>query len=441
MLSLCTHPIRNRLGGEMGGSISGMKGENEKEKRQYKRPLTAKFVRSVRATGKYYDGPGRGLYLRVTSTGYKYWETRLTVNGRRRTRGLGPYPALSLKEAREQAQELRIRVRKGENPFVGRGVGDLTFAEAAALAIADRQSQWSNLDERKRKWLRMFERYVYPKIGHCPVSAITPHDVIDVLRGAEKSFRRSLPTVHQRMGVVFKWSKTNGHCTDNPVADVVLKDVFGAAPSTRHHLALPHAQVAAAMTLVRESEAWLGTRLLFQFLVLTAVRTNEARGAMWSEIDFESSRWTVPAARMKLRSEHSVPLSTAALSVLREARDAEPLCAARERNGLPEVIFPSQNGRLLYHNALSKLVKSLGITAVPHGFRSSFRDWCGETGVEFVVAEKCLAHEVGNDVVTAYSRSDLYTRRIPVMEDWGRYVLPGSVGEDGHGTTSGTGSL
>ena len=128
-----------------------MKGENEKQKRQYKRPLTAKFVQSVRTMGKYYDGPGRGLYLRVTPTGCKYWETRLTVNGRRRTRGLGPYAALSLEEAREQAQELRIRVRKGEDPFVGRGVRDLTFAAAAACVIADRQSQWSNLDEMKRE--------------------------------------------------------------------------------------------------------------------------------------------------------------------------------------------------------------------------------------------------------------------------------------------------
>ncbi len=405
-----------------------MKGENEKQKRQYKRPLTAKFVQSVRAAGKYYDGPGRGLYLRVTPTGYKYWETRLTVNGRRRTRGLGPYPALSLKEAREQAQELRIQVRKGEDPFVGKGARELTFAEAAACAIADRQSQWSNQDEMKRKWLGVFERYVYPKIGHCPVSAITPHDVVDVLRGVEKSFRRSLPVVHQRMGVVFKWSRTNGHYTDNPVASIVLKDVFGAAPSSRHHRALPHAQVAGAMALVRESEAWFGIRLLFLFVVLTAVRTNEARGTLWSEIDFEAARWTIPAARMKSREEHSVPLSTAALSVLSEARDSEPLCAAREHSGLPEVVFPSPQGQVLYHNALSKRAKLLRIAAVPHGFRSSFRDWCGETGVEFVVAEKCLAHEVGNDVVTAYSRSDLYTRRVPVMEDWGRYVIPGSGG-------------
>lgn len=401
-----------------------------KKKRKYTRPLTAKFVQNVECdklnkVEKFFDGPGSGLYLRVTLAGYKYWETRLTVNRRRRTRGLGPYPALSLKEAREQAQELRVRVRKGEDPFVARGGRDLTFAEAAGHAIADRQSRWSNSNEVKKDWLRVFERYVYPKIGRCPVSAITPHDVVDVLRGVEKSFPRSLPTLHQRMGVVFKWSRTNGHCTDNPVAVVVLKDVFGAAPSVRHHRALPHAQVADAMALVREPEAWLGIRLLFLFLVLTAVRSNEARGALWSEIDFESAQWTVPAVRMKSRTEHSVPLSTAALAVLSEARDSEPLRAARERGGIPELVFPSQNGRVLYNNALSNLARSLGIAAVPHGFRSSFRDWCGERGVEFVVAEKCLAHEAGNDVVTAYARSDLYTRRIPVMEDWGQYVLPG----------------
>ena len=154
--------------------------------------------------------------------------------------------------------------------------------------------------------------------------------------------------------------------------------------------------------------------------ILTATRTGEARNACWPEIDIESAMWTVPALRMKgrkARVDHRVPLSDAALSVLRQAR---VLCSG---SGL---IFPGPSGAPLSNMTALKLLRTSGIACVTHGFRSSFRDWCGETGVAREVAELCLAHRIAGSVEGAYARSDLYDRRKPVMQDWGVYVTTGA---------------
>ena len=161
-----------------------------------------------------------------------------------------------------------------------------------------------------------------------------------------------------------------------------------------------------------------GTKLVFEFLVLTAVRSGEARSARWSEFDIGSGMWTVPASRMKARTEHRVPLSGQAVAILRTARRKFPR---------GELVFPSTTGHVIRDAAVSKLLRDLSIPAVPHGFRSSFRDWCGDTAVPRELAEACLAHTVANKVEAAYARTDLYNRRIRVMEDWAQYVAPGSV--------------
>ena len=192
--------------------------------------------------------------------------------------------------------------------------------------------------------------------------------------------------------------------------------------TTEHYRALPHAQVAAALDAVRACDAWEGCRLAFEFLVLTAVRSGEARGAVWSEIGFDCATWTLPAGRMKIGVEHQVPLSKRAVAVLRCAHDSRALRNARRLGGRPDLVFPSPRGRVIQARSLSDLLKALGIAAVPHGFRSSFRDWCGETGVDFAVSEKCLAHTVGSQVTKAYARSSLFNLRIKVMADWAAYV-------------------
>lgn len=271
-------------------------------------------------------------------------------------------------------------------------------------------------------WRSTFDRYVNPLIGSKPVSEITTADVLRVLESVHRRFPKSVPTIRKRMGVVFNRAVAAGLRTDNPAAAAVISDVLGPRPDVTHHRALPHAQVADALARVRACHAWIGTRLMFEFMVLTGVRTNEARGASWTEIDFAAATWVIPMQRMKERVQHEVPLSTCALAVLESAHTSPELRAARARGGCTDLVFPTKRGRPLYNNALSKLLSDLGIPAVPHGFRSSFRDWCGETGVAFEVAETALSHAVGNQVTRAYSRSDLFKRRIRVMQDWGKHV-------------------
>ena len=187
-------------------------------------------------------------------------------------------------------------------------------------------------------------------------------------------------------------------------------------PSTahrEHQRALAHSDVAGALRTIRDTGAWPATKLALEYIALTACRSGEVRGAKWCEVDLEGAAWAVPAERMKARKEHRVPLSDRALGVLAEARELS------DGAGL---VFPSAMGKQLTDNTLPKLLRENNIGAVPHGFRSSFRDWCGDSGVAREVAEACLAHVVKNQVEAAYARSDLLERRREVMQKWADYV-------------------
>ena len=176
---------------------------------------------------------------------------------------------------------------------------------------------------------------------------------------------------------------------------------------------MPHGDVEAAIAAIRASRAWPATKLAFEFLVLTAARSGEVRHAKWEEIDVEAATWTVPGERMKAGREHRVPLSARALGVLSEAR---------KRSRDPGLVFPSPTHRVLSASTLSKLLRENGVEAVPHGFRTSFRIWCGDIGVAREVAEAALAHVVRDKVEAAYARGTLFERRREVMERWARYV-------------------
>ena len=181
----------------------------------------------------------------------------------------------------------------------------------------------------------------------------------------------------------------------------------------KHQRALPHGGVRQALETIRATEAWPSTKLAFEFLVLTAARSGEVRLASWKEIDLEEAVWTIPGERMKANREHRVPLSGRALEVLREARE---YCSGGK------LVFPSLTGKPLSNATLSKLCRDNAISAVPHGFRSSFRDWCGETAQPRDVAEQALAHVIKNKAEAAYARSDLFDRRRTLMEAWAQYI-------------------
>ena len=214
-----------------------------------------------------------------------------------------------------------------------------------------------------------------------------------------------------------RWSIARGYRPDDPFTAVSAALPRNGAQKV-HHRALPHADVVTALDAIRDASTWLATRLAVEFVALTATRNGEVRGADWDEFDLRAKVWTIPAARMKTRQKHRVPLSLGALQVLGRARD---------EFGDQRLVFPSTRGRKLTRAELGRLVRRLGIDTTIHGFRSSFRDWCAETSVDRQVAEAALAHIVGG-VEGAYLRSDLFERRRDVMESWSSYLGNGVRG-------------
>ena len=232
--------------------------------------------------------------------------------------------------------------------------------------------------------------------------------------------RETARRVRQRISAVMRWAVAQGYREDNPAGDAIGAALPKTGVRTRHQPALPYPEVRGAMERVRASRAYPTTVLAFEFLVLTACRSGEVRGARWEEMDLEGREWRVPAERMKTNRIHRVPLSTGALAVLREARSVV--------DG-SDLVFPSVRGGALSDATLSKMVRDLGIGAVPHGFRSSFRDWaaeCSEAPRE--VCELALAHVNSDRVEAAYRRTDLFERRRELMEEWAAF-LAGIKGE------------
>ena len=217
-----------------------------------------------------------------------------------------------------------------------------------------------------------------------------------------------------------KWAISQGHRPDNPAGEALGAALPKQNGSKRHHRALPHPEVAKAIAAVQASDAYPATKLCFEFLVLTACRSGEVRLATWDEIDLETNTWTIPPERMKAKREHRVPLSGRALEILLEA---QRLTNDDGGTNGSDLVFPSLTGRTLSDNTLSKLLRDLKIAAVPHGFRSSFRDWAAEsTNAPREVMEAALAHIIKDKAEAAYARSDLFKRRRSLMDRWADYL-------------------
>ena len=382
------------------------------------RQLSAAFVRTISRPGRYGDGRGgHGLSLLVkpTVTGRisKTWSQRLKINGRPFNMGLGAYPIVTLAEARAKALKNRRSVVQGHDP---RGGGVPTFEQATETVIALYAKTWKGKGRTssEKSWRQSLRDYAFPRLGRKRVNEINTGDVLACLVPIWNEKRVTASRVRNRIGAIMKWAVAKGYREDNPAGDAIAAALPRNNGRKKHHKALPHAQVAAALEKIRGSGAWEGLRLCLEFVVLTAARSGEARLARWEEIDLEAATWTVPEARMKAGREHRVPLSDRAVAVLRRAA---------EITGTSGLVFPSVRGLALHSAPLSKLVRELGIKSTVHGFRSAFRDWAAETGVDRVVAEAALAHTVGG-VEGAYLRSDLFARRREVMQAWADYLRP-----------------
>ena len=380
--------------------------------------LSARFVETIREPGWYGDGRGSGglsLRVKLTTRGQlaKSWGQRISVDGRPRNLGLGSWPHVSLAEAREKCA-LNLAARRRGELVTGRSRRVPTFAEAVEKVIAVHRDGWKDGGRSEQLWRSSLRDYAIPRLGSRPVNRIHTSDVMAVLLPIWNVKRETAKRVRRRISAVMRWAVAQGYREDNPAGDAIGAALPRNGVRRRHHRALPYAEVAGAIATVRRSGAYPVTVLAFEFLVLTACRSGEVRGARWQEVDLAGREWRIPPERMKTGREHRVPLSSGALAVLQEAQ------ALADGSG---VVFPSARGGPLSSEAIAKLVREVKIGAVPHGFRSSFRDWAAEcSDAPGEVAELALAHVNTNSIEAAYRRTDLFERRRALMEQWAAFL-------------------
>jgi integrase len=376
--------------------------------------LTAKKVDSLKVAGFYSDG--EGLYLKVGAGGAKSWILRTVVHGRRRDLGLGSASLTPLAEARTKAREFRKVAREGGDPDTIRKQESISFEEAAKRVHAQLLPTWRN-KKHADTWLSTVQTHAFPKFGKRPLHTIGTADVLSVLSPIWTEKHETAKRLRQRLSTIFDWAKGAGHYPhENPV-NGTKKALPTVKRRTEHMAALDWRDVPGFMEDLADREG-VSARTL-EFLILTATRSGEARGARWSEIDLEAREWVVPGERMKRGVQHRVPLSDAATAVLERVRGLDG-----------DLVFPSvQRGEkgearpqsVMVFKALMKRMGREGITV--HGMRSSFRDWCSESAhADREVAEAALSHATGNEVERAYARSDLFERRRALMDAWARFA-------------------
>ena len=387
--------------------------------------LTFRTVESS-AVGKHHDGDG--LYLLVKTSGARSWTQRLTVKGRRTEIGLGPYPEITLKAARELSLDARRAALKGDSPAgrKKREKAPVTFGAFADEFVAYRRENASDGNAKHHaQWAMTLGDAYCASIRKRPISEITTNDILAILKPIWGTKRETASRIRQRIEAVLNSAKVQGlFVGDNPARlkghlDQSLGKVQKQIDA--HHAALPFSQAPAFVKRLRTMEDSMAAQAL-EFVILTAARTSEALEARWEEINFAERRWTIPAGRMKAKVEHKVPLSAPALAVLR----------AVQAGVQSEWVFPSpQSWRSapLSNMAMAAVMKRMGFNgkgqprATVHGFRSTFRDWASETAAAaHEVCEMALAHTVGSKTEKAYRRGDLYEQRTQLMTKWADFL-------------------
>ena len=387
-----------------------------------RKELTATEIKSIKREGIYRAGPT--LYLRIAPGGSKSWVQRLTINRARHDIGLGGYPQVSLAHARKLALQNRELAWAGGDPLALKRKSKLpTFKQAAEKAFEANRGRWRS-EKTARNWEQGMNKHILPVIGGLRVDQIGRKEILRILTPIWTTKPEIARKQRNRIRAVLSWCQAHGYIENN-VAGEMIDGALPPMPAVKeHYRALPYQEVPAALETVDASNSSLAGKLCFRFLVLTAARSGEVRGATWSEIDFEKKEWRIPANRMKTGTEHRVPLSGTALAVLEQARIL--------RDG-SDLIFPSsvKRGTPLSNMTMTKILRDNGLAArtTAHGFRSSFRDWAGEcTNTAHAVMELSLAHKVGSAVEQAYARSNLLAKRRDLMEQWAQYVAGANPG-------------
>ncbi|WP_426037686.1 tyrosine-type recombinase/integrase [Brevundimonas sp. DC300-4] len=379
--------------------------------------LNARKVDALKAPGRY--GDGRNLYLQITPGGGKSWALLYTINGRSRQMGLGPLEFVSLSEARDAAIEARKLIRKGIDPLEAKRVGVaspavLTFEQVAEQTLRSHEAKWTSTRS-ATQWKASMRDYVYPHIGSRPVDAIVTNDIYALLEPIWATKKETARRVRARIEQVLD-AATALELRQGPNPARLRGNLKHLLPSDgkrvqKHHTALSYADLAGFMTNLR-GRVGVAARAL-EFTILTAARTSETIGARWSEFDLEAGVWAIPAVRMKARRDHRVPLTPAALALLK----ALPQAPSHDF----VFIGQSKTGGLS-GGGMERVLDRMDVAVTVHGFRSTFRDWAAETtAYPGDVVEMALAHAVGNAVEAAYRRGDLFEKRRRLMEDWATY--------------------
>jgi len=395
--------------------------------------LSAIEVQRLTAPGLHAVGGVAGLMLQVTATGARSWVLRAMIAGKRRDMGLGGFPDVGLADARTAAREARAKVRDGVDPIEqGRAkrsalaaevAAALTFRQASEKYLAAHKSAWRN-EKHGAQWSSTLETYAHPHLGHLRVQDIGLAHVMNVLQPIWTTKTETASRVRGRIESVLDWATAHGYREGlNPARWRGHLDKLLPKPSkvarVEHRQALPVGEVGAFMGKLRAMQG-VGARAL-EFAILTAARSGEVRGMTWDEVDLEAKTWTVPGERMKAGREHRVPLSDAAVALVK----------AQPQAGASPYVFAAVRGGQLSDMTLSSVTRRMGAPCVPHGFRSSFRDWVGErTGYPGDMAEMALAHTIGDKVEAAYRRGDMFEKRRRLMADWAAFCAQVEVKGD-----------
>ena len=384
--------------------------------------LTELEVKSLTTPGRYSDG--NSLDLKVSESNRKSWLCRYRVEGKQREAGLGSYPLVSLKEARKKKDAFKVEVANGNDPLAEREaekaerdrLRSMTFKKAAYEVHAVKQQEWRN-GKHQNQWINTLRTYAFPMIGIMPVGDIEPQHVTACLNPIWMTKKETARRVMQRINVIMRWAKAMKYrAGDNPAAwegnlEFILPN---QKHEVSHYPALAFEDLPSFWTALSSMQPVSADAL--RFLILTAARSGEVRSATWDEIDFEKALWSLPAARMKNAKPHRVPLCEEAMVILEK----------RRRLSTCKYIFEGQKpNRPISDMAMLSLMRKRfpELDAVPHGFRSTFRDWAENQSYPHRAVEYCLAHSVKNKTEAAYQRDDLLSIRRNIMTNYGGMLI------------------